>query len=66
MRLFFNAYDASRIACLEGDLDGCVMAGELIEDGRGVDQDLEQALAFYDRACGGGDSRGCERAAAHR
>jgi TPR repeat protein len=66
MRLFFYAYDASRIACLEGDLDGCVMAGELIEEGRGIDQDLEQALAFYDRACDGGQTRACERAAKRR
>lgn len=66
MRLFYYAYDASRVACLEGDLAGCVMAGELLEDGRGVPQNEEQALAFFDRACVGGAQKACEHATESR
>ena len=66
MRLFFYAYDASRVACLDGDAAGCMMAGELLEDGRGVERNDGEALAFFERACSGGDRGGCDRAEALR
>jgi TPR repeat protein len=62
MRLFYYAYDASRIACIEGDLRGCMMAGDLLENGRGVPEDDQQALAMFERACDGGEHDGCDRA----
>jgi TPR repeat protein len=62
MRLFYFAYDAARTACVRGDVSGCMMAGDLLENGRGVDADEAQAVAMFDRACAGGEPQGCERA----
>jgi TPR repeat protein len=62
MRLFYFAYDAARVACHRGEASSCLMAGELLFDGRGVEADEAQAHAYFDRACAGGEARGCERA----
>jgi TPR repeat protein len=62
MRLFYYAYDAARVACIDGDITGCMMAGDLVDRGFGVKQDDAEALAFFERACAGGEAHGCERA----
>ncbi len=62
MLLFMTAFDAARIACLKGDASGCLLAGELLYEGRGVPQDDAQAVAYFERACAGGETRGCEEA----
>jgi TPR repeat protein len=62
MVLFYYAYDAARVACNRGDVSGCMMAGDLLENGRGVDEDDQQAIAMFDRACHGGEAEGCSRA----
>lgn len=62
MHLFTQAYDASRVACNQGDLAGCIFAGDASEHGRGTDVDLDRAVAFYRVACDGGDRRGCDDA----
>lgn len=62
MRLFYFAYDAARSACFRGEPSSCLMAGELLFDGRGVDANPQEAHAYFDRACAGGEERGCERA----
>jgi TPR repeat protein len=58
MVLFMAAFDAARIACTRGDASGCLLAGELLYDGR-VDEDPREAVAFFQRACTGGESRAC-------
>src|SRR5262249_24056818 len=35
MALFTKAYEASKLACRRGDTSGCLMAGELLLEGRG-------------------------------
>jgi TPR repeat protein len=60
MLLFMTAFDAARIACAQGDASGCLLAGEILYEGRGVDADEAQAVAFFQRACEGGEARGCE------
>jgi TPR repeat protein len=61
MRLFSYAYDAAQIACHRGDPSSCLLAGELLQDGH-VDRDGANAVAFFARACDGGEKRGCELA----
>lgn len=61
MRLFSYAYDAAQIACRRGDPSSCLLAGDLLEDGR-VEREGANALAFFRAACEGGEKRGCERA----
>ena len=63
MRLFVFAYDKSKMACISGDLSACLLAGDLVYEGRGVEQDDAQALSLFDRACEGGEQKGCARAA---
>jgi TPR repeat protein len=50
MVLFMAAFDASRIACARGDASGCLLAGELLYEGRGVPADEEAAMAFFQQA----------------
>jgi TPR repeat protein len=61
-RLFAFAYDAAKVACMRGDPASCLMAGELLFDGRGVEPDEQQAVAYFRRACDGGEKRACGRA----
>ena len=62
MLLFMAAFDASRLACLRGDPSGCLLAGEILYQGLGVEGDQAQALAYFRRACRGGEAEGCGRA----
>lgn len=62
MFLFLTAFDAARIACMNGDASGCLLAGELLYEGRGVPEDEAQAIAFFERACAGGEQQACEAA----
>lgn len=61
MALFARAYDGYRTACLQGQLEGCVLAGDLAREGRAGDADEAAATALYERACKAGDQRGCAR-----
>jgi TPR repeat protein len=65
MRLFYYAFDAAQLACLRGEVSNCALAGELLMEDRveGVDDRNAKAVAFFERACAGGDSRSCESAA---
>ena len=60
MLLFMAAFDAAKIACMQGDASGCLLAGEMLYDGR-VDGDERQELAFFEQACRGGEPEGCAR-----
>ena len=62
MLLFMTAFDAAKIACLQGDASGCLLAGELLYEGRGVPGDEQQAVAFFKRACDGGEKQACSQA----
>jgi uncharacterized protein len=62
MQLFVYAYDASKLACIQGDMSACVLAGDLLYEGRGVNEDEAAALAYFERACAGGERSGCDRA----
>lgn len=46
-------------ACELGDPSGCAWHGDMLEAGKGVAKDLEQAAEFYRRACEGGVERAC-------
>ncbi len=63
MVLFAFAYESAKEACYRGDASSCLMAGDILFDGRGVKAD-EGAVALFERACKGGESRGCRRAQA--
>jgi hypothetical protein len=62
MLLFMAAFDSSKLACMRGDPSGCLLAGELLYEGRGVPEDEQQALAYFRRACDGGETRACAMA----
>jgi TPR repeat protein len=59
MLLFMAAFDAAKLACTRGDASGCLLAGELLYEGRGVEPEEEQAVAFFRLACERGEARGC-------
>ena len=50
MTLFLAAFDAARIACARGDASGCLLAGEILYEGRGMPADEEAATAFFAQA----------------
>lgn len=55
-----KAFDLAKIACNEGDLDGCWLMGRiLVRTDTGLKQDIPQAVALYKRACDGGNMNGC-------
>jgi TPR repeat protein len=49
-------------ACLSdgGSVSSCAKAAAFYEQGRGIEKDNSQAIAFYDLACKGGDKTSCE------
>jgi|SRR5579884_2041773 len=59
LTLFMAAFDAARLACERGDASGCLLAGEILYEGRGVPEDEGRAVAFFRRACSGGEARAC-------
>jgi TPR repeat protein len=61
MLLFMAAFDSAKLACMRGDASGCLLAGELLYEGRGVQADDAQAVAFFEKACAGGETTGCGR-----
>ena len=62
MLLFMTAFDASRIACMRGDASGCLLAGELLYEGHAEPRDGQTAVAFFKRACEGGETKACDLA----
>jgi TPR repeat protein len=50
MVLFLAAFDAARLACARGDASGCLLAGEILYEGRGVPADEAGALAYFEKA----------------
>lgn len=62
MVLFMAAFDAASLACARGDGDGCLLAGEMLRDGRsGVPEDETRALAMFRAACDYGRSEACNQ-----
>lgn len=59
MALFTKAYEASKLACRRGDTSGCMMAGELLLQGRGAPADEALALSMFQIACDRGETKGC-------
>ncbi len=57
------AYGYYLRAAEAGNLAACVTVGDCLCDGDGVDADLEEGLAWYDRAAAGGSADGTARAA---
>jgi TPR repeat protein len=62
MLLFMAAFDSSKLACLKGDPSSCLLAGELLYEDHVEAKDGESAVAFFRRACDGGDAHGCQLA----
>jgi TPR repeat protein len=62
MLLFMAAFDASKLACLRGDPSSCLLAGELLYDDHVAPKDGDTAVAYFRRACDGGDTQGCQLA----
>jgi hypothetical protein len=58
--LFTRAFDQSRLACRRGDGHGCLIAGELLLQGRVTTTDENEELAMFQAACEEGEPRGCE------
>jgi TPR repeat protein len=63
MLLFMAAFDVSKLACMKGDASGCLLAGELLYDDRVQAKEGDTAVAFFRRACDGGETRACPLAA---
>ena len=64
---FFRAFDYAEAACVAignslvlGDARACSLAGQLLERGVGVRQDLHAAMERYGRACDLRDQDGCD------
>jgi hypothetical protein len=62
MLLFMAAFDSSKLACLKGDPSSCLLAGELLYDDHVEAKKGDTAVAFFRRACDGGDAHGCQLA----
>jgi TPR repeat protein len=62
MLLFMAAFDASKLACMRGDPSGCLLAGELLYEQHAQPRAGETAVAFFRKACDGGEARACELA----
>jgi TPR repeat protein len=60
MLLFTRAFDQSRLACRRGDGHGCLLAGELLLQGRVTSADENEELAMFQAACEQGEPRGCD------
>lgn len=60
MLLFMAAFDAAKLACTRGDASGCLLAGELLYEDHATANGGETAVAFFQRACAGGEAQGCE------
>jgi TPR repeat protein len=59
MVLFMAAFDSAKLACMRGDASGCLLAGELLYEGRGMPADEPGALALFRTACERGEPRAC-------
>jgi TPR repeat protein len=59
MLLFMAAFDAAKLACVRGDASGCLLAGELLYEDHATAKDGETAVAFFQKACDGGEPKGC-------
>lgn len=62
MLLFMAAFDSAKLACLRGDASNCLLAGELLYEDHAQPKDGDTAVAFFKRACDGGESRACDMA----
>ena len=60
MLLFMAAFDAAKLACMRGDASNCLLAGELLYEDHAQPKDGDSAVAFFQRACAGGETRACE------
>jgi TPR repeat protein len=47
------------LACKQNDLVACVLLGQCLEEGTGIDRDLPMALQLYSFTCEAGLARGC-------
>lgn len=61
-RNFKRARKSYEEGCDKGDVYGCYSAGVMFHEGRGGEQDIPKAYAFYKRACQGGITLACKRA----
>lgn len=59
MVLFTKAFDGYRVACLSGEIQGCVLATNLLREGLVHDQDDAQLAALTRRACELGHAPSC-------
>ncbi len=66
MLLFTRAFDQSRLACRRGDGHGCLMAGELLLQGKIETEDDAEEVALFKAACDQGEPKGCEYASVPR
>lgn len=54
-----RALDLASKACDEGQLRGCVVAGEILYNGFGMSKDPSKSAPRFAKACDGGESTGC-------
>jgi TPR repeat protein len=62
MLLFMAAFDAAKLACLRGDVSNCLLAGELLYEDHAEPKDGDTAVAFFRKACDGGEAKACDLA----
>jgi TPR repeat protein len=62
MLLFMAAFDAAKLACMRGDASNCLLAGELLYEDHAQAKQGDTAVAFFRKACSGGESRACSLA----
>jgi TPR repeat protein len=59
MVLFMAAFDAAKLACGRGDASSCLLAGELLYEDHATAKDGDSAVAFFRKACDGGEQKAC-------
>jgi len=62
MLLFTKAFDGYRLACLRGEIEGCLLAVSHLQQGLVESADDRQELALLRRACELGHQASCESA----
>ena len=61
IKYYYSATEYCEKACRQNSAEGCRILGELYHHGKayGIQEDLEQAMTYYKKACGLNDGSAC-------
>ena len=61
IKYYYSATEYCEKACRQNSAEGCRILGELYHHGKayGIQEDLEQAMTYYKKACGLNDGSSC-------